>query len=44
MQCPVCKKKNALKFVPWLGQMYRCRFCDYQGPVALREDKTRVKI
>ncbi len=32
--CPSCKK-DSLIYVPWLGQMWKCGKCEYQGPVVI---------
>lgn len=40
MQCPKCKKQ-ALKFIPWVGWMYECTNCGYRGPIAL--EKKEIK-
>jgi len=32
--CPSCKK-DSLIYVPWLGQMWKCRKCEYQGPIVI---------
>ncbi|MFQ6020873.1 MAG: hypothetical protein ACE5J4_02530 [Candidatus Aenigmatarchaeota archaeon] len=37
-RCPKCKSKN-IKYIPWLGQMWRCPQCNYQGPLVVEEDK-----
>lgn len=44
MQCPRCKRKNTLNFMPWLGLFYRCRVCNYQGTLALKETTQKSKI
>ncbi len=36
--CPKCKSEN-LNFKPWLGMMYECRKCGWQGALALEKKK-----
>lgn len=38
MQCPKCKK-DTLKFLPWLGQIYQCYNpkCGYRGSLIIKK-------
>ncbi len=32
--CPNCRKPTMI-YVPWLGQMWSCQSCGYQGPIVI---------
>lgn len=38
LKCPICKS-DKLNYMPWLGQIYKCRKCNYQGPLIIKEKK-----
>jgi len=42
MECPVCKNKR-MNIRPWLGTIYECPKCGYQGPIALEKKKPARK-
>jgi len=33
-RCPICKSED-LNYMPWLGQIYKCRKCGYVGPLII---------
>ena len=40
--CPNCKK-DSLIYVPWLGQMWKCRKCEYQGPIVIEMNERALQ-
>lgn len=41
MLCPKCKKE--LNYLPWLGQIWECRYCGYRGVLAVEDLERKLQ-
>ena len=41
--CPRCGSKD-LKYMPWLGEIYSCKDCNYQGALIIENGEIAEAI